>query len=83
MSKFKVVWDTLQYFKDDRILKNDYNHGFKKFKIYNICPQNAFIKFHKTNNKYNQCMIRMRDPQIASLLFNQLSYAESYQIRYK
>ena len=37
MSKFKVVWDTLQYFKDDRILKNDYNHGFKTFKIYNIC----------------------------------------------
>ena len=34
-------------FKDDRILKNDHNHGFKYFKIYNICPKNAFIKFHK------------------------------------
>ena len=26
-------------FKDDRILKNYYNHGFKNFKIYNICPR--------------------------------------------
>ena len=34
-------------FKDDRILKNDYNRGSKNFKIYNNCPQNAFIKFHK------------------------------------
>ena len=42
-------------FKDDRILKNDYNHCFKNFKIYNICPKNAFIKFHR-------CMIRTRDP---------------------
>ena len=28
-------------------------------------------------------MIRTRDPQIASLPFNQLSYAESYQKSYK
>ena len=34
-------------FKDDRIIKHDYNHGFKIFIIYNICPQNAFIKFHR------------------------------------
>ena len=32
-------------FKDDRILKNDYNHGFKIFKI-NICPQYAY-KYYK------------------------------------
>ena len=38
-------------FKDDRILKNDCNHGFKNFKIYYICPQNAFIKFHKKDKK--------------------------------
>ena len=38
-------------FKDDRILKNGYNHGFKNFKIFIICPQNAFIKFHKTDKK--------------------------------
>ena len=38
-------------FKDDRILKNDYNLSFKNFKIYNICPQNAFIKFHKRDKK--------------------------------
>ena len=38
-------------FKDDRILKNDYNYGFKNFKIYNICPKNAFIKFHKRYKK--------------------------------
>ena len=66
-------------FKDVRILKNDYNHGFKKFKIYNICPQSAFIKFYRRDKKLNQCMIRTRGPQIASLPFNQLSYAERYQ----
>ena len=33
------------------ILKSDYNHGFKNLKIYNICPQNAFIKFHKRDKK--------------------------------
>ena len=38
-------------FKDDRILKNDYNHAFKNFKIYDICPQNAFIKYHKRDKK--------------------------------
>ena len=66
-------------FKDNRILKNDYKHGFKNFKICNICPKNSFIKYHKRNKKENRCMIRTRDPQIASLPFNQLSYAESYQ----
>ena len=35
------------FFKDDRILKNYYNHDFKNFKIYNICPKNAFMKFLK------------------------------------
>ena len=34
-------------FKDDRILKNDYNHGFKNF----ICPQNAFMKFHTRDKR--------------------------------
>ena len=38
-------------FKDDQILKNDYNHGFKNFKIYNIYSKNAFIKFHKIDKK--------------------------------
>ena len=33
--------------KDEKILRYDYNHGFKFFKIYNIFPQNAFIKSHK------------------------------------
>ena len=59
-------------FKDNRILKKNYNHGFKNFKIYNICPKNPFIKFHKRDKKQNRCMIRTRDPQIASLPFNQL-----------
>ena len=38
-------------FKDDSILKNDYNHGFKIFKIYNMCPKNAFVKFHRRDKK--------------------------------
>ena len=38
-------------FKDDSILKNDYIHGFKIFKIYNISPKNAFVKFHKRDKK--------------------------------
>ena len=31
-------------FKDVRILKSDYNHVFKYFKIYNICPKNCIYK---------------------------------------
>ena len=34
-------------YKDERILNYEYNQGFKNFKIYYICPQNTFIKFHK------------------------------------
>ena len=30
-------------FKDDRTLKNDFNHGFKNFKIYNICPKKIHL----------------------------------------
>ena len=26
-------------YKDERILKSDYNHGFKNFKLYNISPK--------------------------------------------
>ena len=33
--------------KDESILKYVHNQGFKNFEIYDICPQNAFIKFHK------------------------------------
>ena len=33
-------------FKDERILKYDYVHGFKNLKIYSICPKNAFLKFY-------------------------------------
>ena len=36
---------------DDKILKSDYNHDFKNFKICNICLQNAFIKFNKRDKK--------------------------------
>ena len=38
-------------YKGERILNYDYNHSSKSFKIYNICPQNAFIKFYKMDNK--------------------------------
>ena len=75
-----MVWDILQYFQGWQNSKNDFNHGLKKFKIYNICPQNEFLEFHRRDKKYNRCKIRARDPQIASLTFNQLSYAESYQM---
>ena len=54
----KLYWFCLRWygtpcniFKDERILKNDYNHGYKNLPIYNICPQNAFIKFHKRDKK--------------------------------
>ena len=33
-------------YKDERILKYDYNNGFENFKIYNFCQKNA--KFHKS-----------------------------------
>ena len=35
----KVVWDTLQLYNVERILKSNYNYGFNIFKIYDICPQ--------------------------------------------
>ena len=38
-------------FKDERILKYDYDHCFKNFKIYSICPKNAFLKFQKRDKK--------------------------------
>ena len=38
-------------YKDEKILKYYYNHGFKNFKIYNIRPKNAFIKTHKRDRK--------------------------------
>ena len=34
-------------FMDERVLKYDYDQGFKNVKIYNICPKNAFTKYHK------------------------------------
>ena len=37
---FKVVWDTLQYLQEEKILNYDYNHGFKKI-------QNKIFFFHK------------------------------------
>ena len=49
----------------EMILNYDYNHGFKTFEIYNICPQSAFIKFYKRDENKNQFEIRTRDPQIA------------------
>ena len=50
---FLLSWNGTPFniFKDDRILKNYYNHGFKNFKINSICPKKAFIKFHKRDKK--------------------------------
>ena len=50
-NNFKVVWDTLQYLQRWKDSKIWYNLGFKIFKIYNISPKNAFIKFHKGDKK--------------------------------
>ena len=33
----------------EKILKSNYNYGFKIFKIYNICPENTFKKFELRN----------------------------------
>ena len=51
ITKLRWYGTPCNIFKDDRILKNNYNHGFKNFKIYNICPKNPFIKFHKRDKK--------------------------------
>ena len=48
---FKVVRDPLQYLQEEKILNYDYNHGFKKFKIKTIFPQNASLKFYKRDKK--------------------------------
>ena len=57
-------------------------NGFENFKFYNICPENASIKFDKRDKKKNQCKIRTREPQIACLLFNRLSQADIYPLQY-
>ena len=38
-------------YNDGRILKYDYNHSFKNFKIYNMCPKNAFYKIPQERQK--------------------------------
>ena len=49
LAKVKLRWygTPCNIIKDERILKYDYNHDLKNFKIYNICHKNALIKFHK------------------------------------
>ena len=39
------------FYKNESFLNYDNNHSFKIFKLYYICPKNAFIKFHKGNKK--------------------------------
>ena len=51
LDRLRLYGTPCNIFNDDRIKKNDYNHGFKHFKIYNICPKNAFIKFNKRDKK--------------------------------
>ena len=52
-------------YKDERNLKSDCNHGFQNFKIYNICPQNAFVKFNekelksKTGARFKPATLRL------------------------
>ena len=53
-SALKVVWDTCNTYKEEKILKYDYNHGFKNFKIYKY----AFIKIDKGDKKLNPCNVR-------------------------
>ena len=48
-------------YKDERIL----NYDFKIFKIYNISPQNAFIKYHKGDKSTNGAK---REPATHKLL---------------
>ena len=38
-------------YKDERILKYDYNHTFKTFKSITFAQKIAFIKFHKRDKK--------------------------------
>ena len=77
--KQKVIWDTYDIYKDERSPKSVYNHSFNSFKIYNICPNNAFFKYEKQN----LCNVRTHDPQIAILVFYWLSCMEIYQILLK
>ena len=38
-------------YKDEKNFKKNYNHGFKNFKIDNICHKNAYEKLDKRNKK--------------------------------
>lgn len=42
-----MVWDNLKYFKVKMILKFDYNHIFKKFKILKVRLYNSSKKIYK------------------------------------
>ena len=47
-------------FKDERILKYDYVHGFKNLKIYSICPKNAFLKFYSKIKSKTRARLNLR-----------------------
>ena len=38
-------------YKDEMILKYDYNNGSENFKIYNTCPKNALKNFYKRDKR--------------------------------
>ena len=67
-------------YKDERILKSNYDHHFKNFKIYYICPKIAFLKFDKRDKNFNTGA--RFEPVTHGLLdyTNSLSYTEIYQI---
>ena len=62
---WRRCWDNLQRYNDERILKYDYNHDFKIFEIYHICPKSAFIK---TNKGYKRKPLQGSNPQTTNNL---------------
>ena len=48
-------------------LCNIYNYGFN---IYENCLKYVFMIFYKKDKGHNWCMVRTRDPQIASILMH-------------
>ena len=49
------------------IPKYDCNHSLKRFKIYNICPKNASIKFKERDK--NVKLMQVKLPQFVQIKF--------------
>ena len=77
----KMVWDSFRFLQRRKDSKTWFIKRFWKFQNLLYLTQKWIYKIPKKDRykKVREDKIRTRDPQIVCLLFNRLSYADSYQ----